>query len=913
MARSTEAPLFDQVQERKANFMSGPEFTNKVITLWYRPPEILLGAVQYGAAVDVWSAGCILAELVLGKPLFAAKTELDQLTMILEMLGPPPSSETYDFFESGMKKDTSKVPLTLSRSDKPPGKLRPKYAQKMPPAALGLLEKMLAWDPRQRVTAANVLNHRYFWTEPVAPENPAELGETLTVGGPDGHFHEFQTKKKRKQAKAIADEAKEKARLEGKTEEEAQAVYEKLYRQLMKKVVDEGLGANNPSAPGGSQLTPSDRPLVQDDDDHGRKGDRGGESRRQSSERSDSVGKDEESRRRDRRRSREGGESRSRRDSESSKKRRRDEPDESRRSRRRSRERRTRDDDSEARRRDEPREGDTGTGLPRQADNDRHARGRDDLPEDMLGRKNVPSDAVNGALALERDTRRDRDADRTRGADFTRDRQGRVRPPVPEASRDPVPYDGPERHRDRPPFEDSGYRRDRSGYDDRGRFREFGDRERPRPSGDESFRDRNRPPFDGRRPPEGRIGEHLPDRPFFDDRRPPFDDRVVRDRPPDRPAFDSGDSRGRNRQGDRPPFDNRGGPPDGRERDRPPGMHLSDDRGPRDGRGRLVDGRGPRDGRGRRVDGCGPLDGRGRERPPFDDRGAQEGRERDRLMDRPLGGDRGLPRDGPGPPFDDRDRPRGRPPFDSRERQRDGPPFERQRPRETQPTDDRRQTRDWGPDGELNAPGGDIGQDDRERQRMGPSSDREKGFVDERDRPGNLPPLAGGRIVARDRPLSQFDDLDGSRRQLRENRGMYGPSRFDDRDQQRREYNGRPDGDVDNEFPDEPGRIPNTEGPSERLDAGSRRDRSDRRGGDNRRRKKEKKRRDRSRSRDRDRSGAPRRKDRRRDDRRRNDGNPDYYGPPHGQEGDRRREDRDRHDDSRERDDRHRDRDRGHH
>lgn len=246
LARSIEKPLLDQVQDRKASLASGPEWTNKVITLWYRPPEILLGAVQYGAAVDVWSAGCILAELILGKPLFVAKTDLDMLNIILEILGPPLSAETYDFFESGMKKDTSKVPLSLSRTQRPPARLREKYGEKIPPAALSLLEKMLAWDPRQRVTAENALGHRYFWTEPVAPDDPAELDEKLKLG-PNGHFHEFQTKKKRKEAKAKADEAKEKAKVKGKSEAEAEAVHKKVYQKLMKKVWEEGVGVSERS------------------------------------------------------------------------------------------------------------------------------------------------------------------------------------------------------------------------------------------------------------------------------------------------------------------------------------------------------------------------------------------------------------------------------------------------------------------------------------------------------------------------------------------------------------------------------------------------------------------------------------------------------------------------------------------
>lgn len=59
--------------------------TNNVITLWYRPPELLLGLNKYGCAVDMWSAGCIFAELILRKPLFPGKTELEQLDLIFKV------------------------------------------------------------------------------------------------------------------------------------------------------------------------------------------------------------------------------------------------------------------------------------------------------------------------------------------------------------------------------------------------------------------------------------------------------------------------------------------------------------------------------------------------------------------------------------------------------------------------------------------------------------------------------------------------------------------------------------------------------------------------------------------------------------------------------------------------------------
>ena len=63
--------------------------TNRVITLWYRPPELLLGARAYGPAVDTWSVGCIFAELLLGKPILQGKTEMEQLDLIFKLCGTP--------------------------------------------------------------------------------------------------------------------------------------------------------------------------------------------------------------------------------------------------------------------------------------------------------------------------------------------------------------------------------------------------------------------------------------------------------------------------------------------------------------------------------------------------------------------------------------------------------------------------------------------------------------------------------------------------------------------------------------------------------------------------------------------------------------------------------------------------------
>lgn len=71
------------------------QYTNRVITLWYRPPELLLGATQYGPAIDLWSAGCILAELLLRKPILPGRNEFEQLDLIFRLQGTP-TEETWE-------------------------------------------------------------------------------------------------------------------------------------------------------------------------------------------------------------------------------------------------------------------------------------------------------------------------------------------------------------------------------------------------------------------------------------------------------------------------------------------------------------------------------------------------------------------------------------------------------------------------------------------------------------------------------------------------------------------------------------------------------------------------------------------------------------------------------------------------
>ncbi|XP_022736324.1 probable serine/threonine-protein kinase At1g54610 isoform X1 [Durio zibethinus] len=139
--------------------------TSRVVTLWYRPPELLLGATYYGVGVDLWSAGCILAELLSGKPIMPGRTEVEQLHKIFKLCGSP--SEEY------WKK--SKLPnATLFKPQQPYKRCIAETFKDFPSSSLPLIETLLSIDPEERSTATAALNSEFFTTEPFACE-PSSL------------------------------------------------------------------------------------------------------------------------------------------------------------------------------------------------------------------------------------------------------------------------------------------------------------------------------------------------------------------------------------------------------------------------------------------------------------------------------------------------------------------------------------------------------------------------------------------------------------------------------------------------------------------------------------------------------------------------------------------------------------------
>ncbi|KAJ8515266.1 hypothetical protein ONZ45_g7299 [Pleurotus djamor] len=141
--------------------------TQLVVTLWYRAPEILLGAKTYSTAIDMWSVGCIFAELLMKEPLFQAKGEIELLAMIFKLLGPPTHMSWPDY-----------TSLPLAKTLSLPSPQPPQFRQKFPhltSAGIDLMMAMLSYDPEQRITAEEALQHPYFSESPL-PKHPDLFG-----------------------------------------------------------------------------------------------------------------------------------------------------------------------------------------------------------------------------------------------------------------------------------------------------------------------------------------------------------------------------------------------------------------------------------------------------------------------------------------------------------------------------------------------------------------------------------------------------------------------------------------------------------------------------------------------------------------------------------------------------------------
>ncbi|CAN1312274.1 Cyclin-dependent kinase D-1 [Linum perenne] len=150
------------------------KFTHQVFARWYRAPELLFGAKQYGAGVDVWAAACIFAELLLRRPFLQGSSDIDQLGKIFQAFGTPTPSQWHDLVYLPDYVEYQTVP------QQPLRKLFPMASED----ALDLLSKMFTYDPNSRISVQQALEHRYFSsaplsTEPIKLPRPAPKGQSL--------------------------------------------------------------------------------------------------------------------------------------------------------------------------------------------------------------------------------------------------------------------------------------------------------------------------------------------------------------------------------------------------------------------------------------------------------------------------------------------------------------------------------------------------------------------------------------------------------------------------------------------------------------------------------------------------------------------------------------------------------------
>ncbi|CAL1696656.1 unnamed protein product [Somion occarium] len=140
-------------------------FSNEVVTLWYRAPDVLLGSRTYSTSIDVWSCGCIFAEMISGVPLFRGRDNQDQLLHIMRIIGTPEDRLLRKIATEAAPSTPEGQQQAANASKQYPRYPKIPFQQVLPkasPQAIDLLERLLQFDPNKRISAAEALNHPYF-------------------------------------------------------------------------------------------------------------------------------------------------------------------------------------------------------------------------------------------------------------------------------------------------------------------------------------------------------------------------------------------------------------------------------------------------------------------------------------------------------------------------------------------------------------------------------------------------------------------------------------------------------------------------------------------------------------------------------------------------------------------------------
>lgn len=170
---------------REFKKVNNRQFTVKVVTRWYRAPELLLNNHHYTEAIDLWSIGCWIAEMFIGKPLFPGRSDLEQLPVIFEKLSVPKHEDwpgvtkmqgfgecVKEYEKRKSSKNANFMPLKMymnnikTSTQREVGQHLAKYIDD---DLIDLIQKMLIYDPAKRISAKNALRHPYFTQGPCLP------------------------------------------------------------------------------------------------------------------------------------------------------------------------------------------------------------------------------------------------------------------------------------------------------------------------------------------------------------------------------------------------------------------------------------------------------------------------------------------------------------------------------------------------------------------------------------------------------------------------------------------------------------------------------------------------------------------------------------------------------------------------
>lgn len=186
--RITDFGLARRVIDSESSSLNN-DYTNRVITLWYRPPELLLGTTNYNSEVDMWGCGCLLVELFISNALFQGTNELEQLISIFKIMGTPTIESWPNLFN--MPWFFMMIPLISERYEET---FDMKYQTMLPSyECFQLVKGLLRYDQNTRLSATEALQSAYF------SENPAPEPLILKpINGALGGCHEYEIKLARK-------------------------------------------------------------------------------------------------------------------------------------------------------------------------------------------------------------------------------------------------------------------------------------------------------------------------------------------------------------------------------------------------------------------------------------------------------------------------------------------------------------------------------------------------------------------------------------------------------------------------------------------------------------------------------------------------------------------------------------------